>query len=820
MESHTKMLKLKTLVQKNVTEKADSPQVGPVSPQKPIDVEAQTPLTLEGNDSKEVAREERKKQRSLKVRAKRKKKKEMENSDPPLDDSGLEDNENRNVAPLLPKEPPLSRSPPLDRRVSSEGIPYIHEEGVEYNDDAPRTRTRLKSTGNLLADYHFDEDFRNALRMFDITKDGRITINDLNKAADIIKAGAGYKRSIPIMAFPESCQDILRTFDSDRDESVSVPELMTAAQLYQATKTKNKQLAKVIFGLIGVILFLLVGVGVMMYLIIAASKETQIGSAGDGDTGMRVKGSDLLVTTNVPESYASLTDLPFLEPSALDKLTDVSFTTMDGIDHSYSKSGYAISKAYNGTVETRNMNIFFNVFGRSMLITGDAVNFTISNGLDTATFPVRVPRQAEQERRRLSAGATGTWGSCTEHSTIGRTVCLHSSHGFKRHRRLNAEDDSSNARIAVDTKTVFGTQGGGEEGGEESTNSFQSTSTPQEPPARVPLNQLSFAPSSCFKLEPCEDMTELFEAKKSTLAANGYTQCVKVFGALLVAKTGCDCENKMIYGANYLAQLLDPNKDGVKDEAMFVQEGGLKALTSEYASTVMAFDMDAIDTRTLGGSFDTMGTELVDLSAGDWGQGDDRIKEIINHEIFLMYYQKGLAMAYPMVFGDTWLSIVCEAVKAAQCTWYRNDMNVNCRNSAGVVCANGDLAPECEEDCLTFSVPGQCYPHPSSCAESSCECPNFFYPVWNVLEGDNSQGSLLESRIVGAAAGNITINAANVQALLRQSTEGMALLAALDNDAVKLPSGTFSQDYLASCSGAAPTAPTPYTAPTPLPTSN
>ena len=52
---------------------------------------------------------------------------------------------------------------------------------------------------------------------FDISGDGKLQLEDLHEAAEVVKAASGNKTSYPFAAFPKSIHHILETFDTDGD---------------------------------------------------------------------------------------------------------------------------------------------------------------------------------------------------------------------------------------------------------------------------------------------------------------------------------------------------------------------------------------------------------------------------------------------------------------------------------------------------------------------------------------------------------------------------------------------------------------------------
>ena len=84
--------------------------------------------------------------------------------------------------------------------------------------------------------------------------------------------------------------------------------------------------------------------------------------------------------------------------------------------------------------------------------------------------------------------------------------------------------------------------------------------SPQPPFAQVPT-----PPSSRYTVETCASIAGLSQNKKAALAAEGLTRCINALGVLITSNAACNCDNNLLYAANYVSEILDTNSDGVVD---------------------------------------------------------------------------------------------------------------------------------------------------------------------------------------------------------------------------------------------------------------
>ena len=91
--------------------------------------------------------------------------------------------------------------------------------------------------------------------------------------------------------FPKYAQEKLELFDKDGDRSIDIDEILAGCDALLRERERSKYLKYFIAGLFLLIVLLLVAIGVMMFLIVDASKDT-----GMMGTTLTVKGSNLTVS--------------------------------------------------------------------------------------------------------------------------------------------------------------------------------------------------------------------------------------------------------------------------------------------------------------------------------------------------------------------------------------------------------------------------------------------------------------------------------------------------------------------------------------------
>ena len=82
--------------------------------------------------------------------------------------------------------------------------------------------------------------------------------------------------------------------------------------------------------------------------------------------------------------------------------------------------------------------------------------------------------------------------------------------------------------------------------------------------------QVPTPPTTRYTVEACASIAGLSANKKAALAAEGLTRCVNALGVLITSNAACNCDNNLLYAANYVSEILDTDLDGKVDlEAMF-----------------------------------------------------------------------------------------------------------------------------------------------------------------------------------------------------------------------------------------------------------
>merc|ERR1719424_2379775 len=83
--------------------------------------------------------------------------------------------------------------------------------------------------------------------------------------------------------------------------------------------------------------------------------------------------------------------------------------------------------------------------------------------------------------------------------------------------------------------------------------------------AAGPFTQLPMPPTSRYTVEACASIAGLSANKKAALAAEGLTRCVNALGVLITSNAACNCDNNLLYAANFVSEILDTDLDGKAD---------------------------------------------------------------------------------------------------------------------------------------------------------------------------------------------------------------------------------------------------------------
>jgi len=241
--------------------------------------------------------------------------------------------------------------------------------------------------------------------------------------------------------------------------------------------------------------------------------------------------------------------------------------------------------------------------------------------------------------------------------------------------------------------------------------------------------QIPTPPTSRYTVETCASIAGLSTNKKAALAAEGLTRCINANGVLITSNAACNCDNNLLYAANFVSEILDTDLDGKVD---------LETTFNWYVN-----NFDGLDTKkplvvcganqaaeALTTNSDYLG---YGMSCQAWKSDTPAATlTVLKEEVFHMVQQFVWANEYPTTFGLTWTATHCTALKAAQCIWWQHPENVGCRDSSGTVCTSSEATQSCTATgaagvaggvaCAAYNVPGQCYPNEETCSVPSCDC--------------------------------------------------------------------------------------------------
>ena len=199
--------------------------------------------------------------------------------------------------------------------------------------------------------------------------------------------------------------------------------------------------------------------------------------------------------------------------------------------------------------------------------------------------------------------------------------------------------------------------------------------------------QVPTPPTSRYTVETCASIAGLSSNKKAALAAEGLTRCVNALGVLITSDAACNCDNNLLYAANYVSEILDTDLDGAVD------------LQATFDTHVNNFDgLDGPKPLILCGataaaeSLKTQSAYLgYSMSCQAW-KSDTPIGAlpILKEEVFHMVQQFLWNFEYPATFGLSWTATHCTALKAAQCRWWQHGENIGCTDSSGIACIGED----------------------------------------------------------------------------------------------------------------------------------
>ena len=367
---------------------------------------------------------------------------------------------------------------------------------------------------------------------------------------------------------------------------------------------------------------------------------------------------------------------------------------------------------------------------------------------------------------------------------------------------------------------------------------------------RLAFTQVPTPPISRHTVETCASIAGLSANKKAALAAEGLTRCVNALGLLITSNAACNCDNNLLYAANYVSEILDTDLDGKVDlEAMFNThlnsfDGGDGPKPLQVCGATAAAESLTTNSPYLGTS---MSCQAWKFDAGDTAGALKALKE----EVFHMVQQFLWNNAYPAQFGLTWTATHCTSLKAAQCRWWQHGENIGCRDSDGTACIGTDERIgkiNATAASAAYNVPGQCYPDgagEATCAIASCDCLEWFHKMYLCYIEDpacyvygKSQGaavgveSITQLGVNGfpifswtdaPGSSNKAAYKSSVVTKLGLTPDGRALLAVIQNTAglYKLPkaiTGTYTAVFGVSPSPSPPSpSPPPPSSPAPMP---
>jgi cysteine-rich repeat protein len=311
-------------------------------------------------------------------------------------------------------------------------------------------------------------------------------------------------------------------------------------------------------------------------------------------------------------------------------------------------------------------------------------------------------------------------------------------------------------------------------------------------------------PTSSYTVEACASIAGLSDNKRAALAAEGLTRCVNALGVLLTSNAACNCDNNLLFAANYVSEILDTDLDGAVDLLAtfnthlnnFDGDDGAKPL-------VICGATQAAEELTTNSDYLGYGMSCQAWNA-DMNTPTEQLS-VLKEEVFHLVQQFVWAYEYPAIFGLEWSATHCTALKAAQCIWWQHPENVGCSDSSGSVCSSSEEAtqsPGCTtEPCLSYNKPGQCYPNEETCADPSCDCIEWFHKLYFCYIEDSGCYVYPKAKQNGFPENewqlaNKAAYKSAVETKLGLTDEGRALLAVIDGTyTYKLPkliTGTYT----------------------------
>jgi hypothetical protein len=239
----------------------------------------------------------------------------------------------------------------------------------------------------------------------------------------------------------------------------------------------------------------------------------------------------------------------------------------------------------------------------------------------------------------------------------------------------------------------------------------------------------------------------------------------------------------MKYGANIVAQLLDPNCDGKVDDPNVAAK--FDRFNDAHAAW-LSFGTDAkSEESTMQPYFSSQVWKAENLAG---------TPSIALEEAFHMVHQHGWAVVYPDAFGyKQWgnnkQSVACRCMREAQCAWYQHPENGGCTNSNGTKCFNSEV----QDVFKSGAIPGTC--SSGTCADPSCDCMEFFHKVETTWLGNKFSGYERMGAKIEEFKGQGLNQRAAVEKLLSQSNQCSKLLQLMKSPRTVLPKTHVKETY-------------------------
>jgi len=194
-------------------------------------------------------------------------------------------------------------------------------------------------------------------------------------------------------------------------------------------------------------------------------------------------------------------------------------------------------------------------------------------------------------------------------------------------------------------------------------------------------------------LSPDHSEITISAEARAALKSAGFTKCAMPFGVFIGADRNMP-DAYVITAINVVAEMLDPDKDGIADDDAVVAE----VSKWDEAWLAMPMDPDKWEDEQLPKLQGILGYDII---IPDWWMDtkdtgpDMHGKAVIVEEITHFLTQFGYGVVYPAQFGvNDWTSIIAQETKRAACVWWQHPEN-DCPGSPGT--SGGDCSgPSCD----------------------------------------------------------------------------------------------------------------------------